>query len=368
MICSADWGVTASSYHPSSIECMQDQDVSRPPPARSGRPVAAAVVAVLGLASPPALSIMAGSVPDSAAARIDANTGDSPWTSAVAVIVNGGIYSGVVVAPQHVLTAAHVVGAWPPTALSVQLNPGTVPVTRHVTAVQRFPSYSFPYDDLALLTLGDMVPDTVRVLPIYRQGLPPAQSLILVGHGYSGLGDVGASVPGVASTKRRGMNAADAVQTTVDTSGRSSLFYLFDFDGPTGAGALGGPTLGNTVETGLAGGDSGSPAYAEIGGSRWLVGINNLVSPAPGSTQVNYRFGTLGGGILLSDPRFIDWLQSATQGSLGQQPASHGDVPLPGWALGLLAASLGVAQRRRRAGARSTDPVPVDGDARPPAS
>lgn len=297
--------------------------------------------------TPLARAIMSGAAPDSPAARIDVNHVDSPWTSAVAVLVNGGTYSGVVVAPRHVLTAAHVIGGASPSVVSVQVNAQATPTVLGVASIARLPSASFPYDDLALLTLATAVPESVQVLPIHRGPLPPAQVLTLVGYGYSGSGDGGPWVPGIQSVKRRGSNVADAVQTTVDASGRTSLFYLFDFDGPNGVGALGGPTLGNADEAGLAGGDSGSPAYATIGGTRWLIGINNLVAPAPGSTTVDYRFGTLGGGLLLSDPRFIDWLTEGTQGTLGQSNAPAGEVPLPAWALASLGGALLLASSQR---------------------
>ena len=211
------------------------------------------LAALAGTSLPlPGRALMAGRAPDSAEARIDANTTASAWTSAVSVIVNGGAYSGVVVAPGYVLTAAHVTGAALPAAVQVQVNASASPELIGASAVSIFPGASFPYDDLALITLAQAVPDTVEILPIYTQTPPLHQTVTLVGHGWSGLGDVGPTVAKSAAVKRLGLNAIDAVQTTVDASGRSSLFYLFDFDGPSGVGALGGATLGNSLETGLA--------------------------------------------------------------------------------------------------------------------
>ena len=89
--------------------------------------LAASACAALSLA-PTAHAMMAGALPDTALARIDANTTASHWTSAVAVIVNGGTYSGVVVAPNHVLTAAHVTGTALPAAVSVQVNAQSTPL------------------------------------------------------------------------------------------------------------------------------------------------------------------------------------------------------------------------------------------------
>jgi hypothetical protein len=303
----------------------------------------------LALSAAPARALMAGQAPDTPAARVDPN-GPAGHTAAVAVLVDGAVYSGVVVSPQHVLTAAHVVGAHAPAALRVRVHADAVPAEIASAAVQRFPGTSFPYDDLALLTLAEPVPRSVQVPPVRREPLPLQQVITVVGHGWSGSGDNGPSVPGSPEVKRRGRNVADRVQTTVDASGRSSLFVLFDFDGPAGNGTWGGGTLGNGDETGLASGDSGSPLFAEIAGVTWLVGIANLVAPPAGRSVNDYRFGTLCGGILLAEPRLHLWLDEQTGGTLGRQPADDADVPLPWWS----AAAIGglLAWRSRRASAR----------------
>ncbi|MEO8152734.1 MAG: trypsin-like serine protease [Rhizobacter sp.] len=304
------------------------------------------------VATRPAQALMAGASPDTPDARVDANTVNSPWTSAVSVIVNGGAYSGVVIAPRYVLTANHVAGGQAPANVSVQINAQSTPLSLAATAITSFPSASFPYDDLALITLATAAPETVEILPIYRTTPPAHQVITVVGYGWSGNGDVGAKVSKSSGVKRSGSNSIDGVQTSIDSSGRSSLFYLFDFDGPTGNGAFGGATLGNAFETGLASGDSGSPAYATINGQRWLIGINNLVAAAAGASAIDYKFGTLCGGMLLSDARFINWLTAQTQGTLGQGSGNGGDVPLPTWSLGLLATGMagGAFRRQTRSG------------------
>lgn len=302
----------------------------------------------LGLAlSGPAAAVMAGRSPDTPASRVDANVPGSPWNSSVAVVVNGGTFSGVVVAPLYVLTASHVIGAALPAAVSVRINAQATPVTRAVTAIVRFPSASFPYDDLALLTLEAEVPGEVRIHRIYEPDITSAVTITLVGYGASGPGDTGPSVGASPTVKRSGVNRVDGVTSTLDASGRTSAFYLFDFDGPTGSGSYGGPTLGNAQETGLASGDSGSPAFVQADGQWWLLGINTFAAPAQGGTSVDYRFGTVGGGMRLGDARFMTWLQTQTQGTLGPAP-THVDVPLPPWTAVLLGAALLPMLSRRR--------------------
>jgi len=86
-----------------------------------------------------------------------------------------------------------------------------------------------------------------------------------------------------------------------------------------------------------------------------LMGINNFTAPSPGNTTIDFRFGTLAGGMLLSDPRFIAWLTAATQNTLGQPSVSAGDAPLPLWALMALGAALAGRSVTRRPGGGTRD-------------
>lgn len=303
----------------------------------------------------PAVALMAGAPPDSAAARVDPNTANSPWSGVGSLSVNTGVFSGVPVAPTFVLTASHVVSGAVPANIRYVFNiDGDQTTSIPAKAIHVFPTASFPYDDLALVELQSAVPAGAHLYPILFDLIQPGQVFTLVGYGRSGNGNVGPTVDASASVKRVGQNTADLVQTTVDTSGRTSLFYLYDFDGPSGNGSFGGPTLGNAVETSVAVGDSGSPAFAVVGGNTYLMGINTFVAPATAGGSVTYTFGTLGGGILLADPRFQAWLTTTTGNTLVPQPpvSDAADAPaLPVWGAGLLAAGLlGSALRARRRG------------------
>ena len=85
------------------------------------------------------------------------------------------------------------------------------------------------------------------------------------------------SVAGTSSIKRRGQNVIDQFADRLDTSGRTGAFYLYDFDGPNGTGPLGGATLGNSTETSVVGGDSGSAAFVDTGSGPALYGLNTAV-------------------------------------------------------------------------------------------
>lgn len=302
--------------------------------------------ALLGIA-PGAFALMAGQSPDSPAARVDPNAASSIYAGVGSVVVGGAPLSGVVIANQYVLTAAHVVNGQAPSSIQFVLNlNGATQWVSAVESVTIYPTYSFPYDDLAVLKLVNTVPSSVPIYQLYAGPLTTGITITLAGYGGSGNGNVGVTVSASSSVKRTGTNVVDALQQTLDTSGLISRFYVYDFDGPTGNGSLGGPTLGNSTETLVAVGDSGSPAFVRSGNSLQLFGINNFVASATGGT-VNYQFGTVGGGIVAADPRFAAWLQNATRGTLGQSSISGGDAPLPSWALLLLAIVLCAVSIRR---------------------
>lgn len=295
------------------------------------------------LSGPMAHAVMAGALPDSPSARVDPNTTTSSWTGVGSVIVSGSAYSGVLVAPRFVLTASHVVGSASASSVQFVLNIGGDQT--HVLQAQsiaRYPTASFPYDDLALIELTTPAPVGAAIYPLARTSVSTGSRLTIVGYGASGNGDTGVSVGGSRTVKRVGANRLDQIQTALDASGRTSLFYLYDFDGPTGSGSMGGPTLGNAVETLVAGSDSGSPAFVTDGSVTRLVGINTLVASASPGGPIDYRFGSVGGGILLTDPRFLEWVDATTN-------YTTVDIPtLPQWALIFsMGALTAIAVRRR---------------------
>lgn len=304
----------------------------------------------MGLLAPGgvARAMMAGRSPDTPAARIDANTATSPWSGVVSVLVGGAAYSGVALTPRHVLTAAHVPGSQPAAALQVVANPGPTPATLQVEAVTVYPGTAFPYDDLCVLRLAQPLPANVANYPLVDAPQTTGTRLTLVGYGASGLGDVGPSFAGSSSVKRVGQNVLDQFTDRLDASGRTSPFWLYDFDGPTGTGAMGGPTLGNAVETCVAGGDSGSGAFVDTGAGPALYGLATLALSfgTPSATSV---FGAGGGGLVLSHPPYLEWLRTQTGGAVVLlSQANAADVPVaPPWALAALGAALMMPLLRR---------------------
>ena len=300
-------------------------------------------IAVLALLpAPPLWALMAGAAPDSASARVDANVATSPFAGVAAISVGGSTFSGVVIAPQYILTAGHVVAAGSAAAMQVTLNPGPSPWTSGVLAATAYPTFSFPYDDLGILQLATPVPAGVPVYTLYGGPLQTGLVLLLAGYGASGNGNAGVSVGPATSVKRSGGNTLDALTTAVDNSGRSSSFFEYDFDGPSGNGPLGGPTLGNAVETMVAYGDSGGPSFVAVGSTLQVLGINTFAATTLSNQPVTYTFGEIGGGILAADPRFAAWLQATTLGTMPapETASNDSDGPLPVWSYALLAGAL----------------------------
>lgn len=312
-----------------------------------------ATAAVLAGALPRhASAIMAGNPPDTAAARVDPNTALSPWSGVVSVVIGGAPFSGVVIGPRHVLTAAHVALNQNPANVTVVANSSATPAVLAVEAVTSYPTAAFPYDDLSLLRLVQPVPAGVAIYSVMDSAQPLGTRITLVGYGGSGNAATGPTVPGTSSIKRRGQNVIDQLTDRVDTSGRTGAFYLYDFDGPSGNGPLGGATLGNSIETSVAGGDSGSAAFVDTGSGPALYGLNTAVINFVGSTAS--AFGSGGTGMVLSHPPYVAWLAAQTNGSLSLSSQVAGaDVPALGpW--GMAALGGGFAWLLRKSSASST--------------
>ncbi len=284
---------------------------------------------------------MAGELPDSPAARVDANTTASPWSGAVSVVAGGSAFSGVMIGPQHVLTAAHVAAGQAASALRVVINLGATPLSMTVATSTTYPGTVFPYDDLCVLRLVQPAPAGAAIYPIADTPVATGAQLTMVGYGASGNGSATPTANASSSVKRRGGNVIDQLPDRLDASGRSSPFWICDFDGPAGTGPMGGASLGNTIETCMASGDSGSPVFIDTGNGPALYGLSTLVLNF-GNGAASSTFGSGGGGPVLAHAPYLAWLQAQTDGSvmlLSQLSAA--DVPVaPAWALGLLGAAL----------------------------
>lgn len=247
---------------------------------------------------------MAGRLPDSPLARIDANRADAPM-ACVASLIGGGTYSAVCITPTFVLTAGHVAAKAADLFLCLNLGRDLshrLAIKRAVSppaAPRRDPL--LPVGDLALLELAGRLPDGLALPPL-AQALPRVgQRIELAGYGASGFGDRGVTVGGNPALRRVGANRIDRLALTADDA-KTPQLYFFNFDGG------GAASLGNRVEAGLASGDSGGPAFVREGGRLALLGINTFVIRNAASQAPANSFGTVGGGQVLAAHR--PWLLS----------------------------------------------------------
>lgn len=278
-------------------------------------------------------AIMAGSAtgtpPDSPANRVDPNTTSSPFAGVGSVMAGAYMGSGTPITPRHILTAGHLLDTdddgsidVTPAQVSFYLNYGGSPsqvIGASALAIHPdFTGFLNPAlnDDLAIVTLASPLPAGVPIYPLYLDPVTAGDVLTMVGYGKSGYGDVGYTVGASLTVKRTGANAADLFYLDDEGAPVAEVFE-YDFDRPAGSGSLGGPTLGNDVETTLGGGDSGGPSFIYDAGQWKLAGVNTYVWWFNGDTPGT--FGTGGGGMLIYPA--LGWINSET-GALIPEPAT----------------------------------------------
>jgi Trypsin-like peptidase domain len=263
--------------------------------------------AAVSLVAPSAQALMAGIAPDSPLARLDGPRADSPF-ACVASLMGEGCYSAVCIGPRHALTAAHVAAKAASLFLVLHLSRDfshRFAIRRSATPPAPPPSLrdpAHPVGDLALIEIEGEFPAGLTFPPLARTPAAPGLRIELAGYGASGPGDRGGTVARNPALRRTGANRIDAVWPANAAQGEPML-YEFTFDAP---GRRAGASLGNRLETGLAPGDSGGPAFVREGGRLALLGINSHVRRR--ADGVDHGFGTVGGGQLLAAHRA--WLGS----------------------------------------------------------
>ncbi len=310
----------------------------------------------------PAHALMAGAAPDSPAARVVAPSQSAEWPGLGQVITPGGRFNGVAISRRHVLTATHVAGGHGARPTLVRFIPfGHEADERQAARIATLPGYAMPANDLAVIELATPLPRNVPVARLMRGTLNAGDVIDLVGAGASGHGDTGLQHDASPREFRWGRNVADLVGEHVPGVPTAGHFLFYDFDGPQGNGVLGGPTLGNPLETLVAGGDSGGPIYVRPRGAseRLLVGISvAVISPVSGE-RPRFTFGSLGVGTDLTAPAVRAWLTSVTDGALQEaSPQPRGPdsattmVAVLGLALVLVALALAGWRRHAQRGGR----------------
>lgn len=275
--------------------------------------------------SPSVFAIMAGGefdLPaDSPSGRVDPLLGDSPFNAVGSLEISDGVYnyigSATVLSPNWVLTAGHNADlnddGLEDDGLSISLHlPGfSSYLADSVTINPDFDGFGNPtvFHDLSLLYFDDPLPSGLNY-PVLGAALMEGDNAVLAGFGRSGYGSYGYTTSTGLTDRRSGMNVVEWFEYE---SGGSGMLFRYDFDDADTAGQPDG-SLGNTVETLIAPGDSGGPLLRRWQDGYALVGVNTFTEGYGG------RFGDTGGGVAMNP--YWDWISTVTGLAMIPEPAT----------------------------------------------
>lgn len=234
---------------------------------------------------------------------------------------NGTNGSGTVISPNHVITAKHVGG------MRFYFRNNGVDISGFADAVERI---EHPTADLAILRFNTDLGDYIR--PYYDEVVAMTT---IVGFGLTATPRANGTgydlVANSGQIRRSTVNMIDARQTVDLGPGiTSSTSILYDLDGPTGNGSMGGAAIAG--EGGQLFGDSGGAWLRNIDGGWRIVGVTSFIFDNNGNGNT-LDWGDGGGAAELFTYR--DWVEQ------------HAPVPEPA-TMAAMALGLAALARRRR--------------------
>lgn len=273
----------------------------------------ALTVCLLGLGGADASPVRGGMILD--------GVSDSLYTAhgaQFAAVGKVGSASGVLIAPNWVLTAGHVGPA------NFTIGGQTYSIAESIKHPQFLANgndinYGF---DIALIRLTSNVVG-VAPIPIYQGTNELGATISMVGYGETGVGSTGVSAnPG---TLRGGTNIVDGFYSfengPTGQIGAVNGVLLTDFDAPLSFDATGkfntlGTPATTSLEYHLASGDSGGGAFIQEGGQWYVAGIHSFVDSQrnwtgkPGDSSLLFGYGAVSGMTRVST--FQNFIQSHT--------------------------------------------------------
>jgi hypothetical protein len=292
------------------------------------------LVVVGGLSSP----VSAGTIRDDRSDSLYLDLGALPQYASVGQFIgNGGGFaaSGVLIAPNWALTAAHVVVA--ASSLDFDLDgPGGTFSAYTATSWIAHPNWNgdlFNGYDIGLVEFSDDIAALTGITPAkrYRGRRELGQIGTSVGFGWTGTGLTGATI--FDGQKRAGNNVID---TLWPTTGRPRIL-LSDFDNPLNPDDnWSGSATPLELEYMVSFGDSGGGLFVTNGrGNDVLAGLHSFMAWIDEAGDSDY--GDISGHTRVS--AFNDWIDSIIGGNRRGPPEGKG----PPWTRGGTLPSNGAA-------------------------